>query len=51
MPSEVPTLRAVISHGLLLQEEKLRQDTSRYYYPINQMIEELGTCDGAVEKI
>ena len=41
VPSEVPTLRAVISRGLLLQEEKLRLDTSRNCYPINQMIEEL----------
>ena len=41
VPSEVPTLLAVISHGLLLQEEKLRQHTSRNCYPINQMIEEL----------
>ena len=41
VPSEVPSSRVVTSRGLLLQEEKLRQDTSRNCYPLNHMIEEL----------
>ena len=41
VPSEVPTLRAVISRGLLLQQEKIREDTSRNFYPLHHLCEKL----------
>ena len=41
IPSEVPTLRSVISRGILLQEENDHNDLKRHLYPLSILSEEL----------
>ena len=41
IPSEVPTLRSLISQGLLLQEEKIRQEKGRNSCMLSQISEDL----------
>ena len=41
LPSEVPTLRAVIQRGILIQETNLHNNISRNQYPIREMAKEL----------
>ena len=41
IPSEVPTLRAVIQKGILIRERLLQQGTAQTYIHVNDIVKEL----------
>ena len=41
LPTEVPTVRAVLQRGLLMQEENLHKDVPRHLYPISELARDL----------
>ena len=41
LPSDAPTVRAVLQRGILIQNEKIHQDVPKHLFPVSEMAKEL----------